>query len=109
VNISKELFIETINFIKERNDAQNKIDKLFRKEFTDGLFWPYCRYETQIVKVLEEIMGDKENQWISYYCWEKDYGRDERLGYPTNKDGKVIPLATPEDLWNLLISNEKDS
>lgn len=109
MNISKELFIETINFIKERNDAQNKIDKIFREEFTDGLFWPYCRYETQIVKILEEIMGDKECQWISYYCWEKDFGRDKHLGNPTDRNGNEIPLTTPEDLWNLLISNEKDS
>ena len=101
--ISKELFVETINFIKDRNDAQNKIDKVFKDEFTDGLFWPYCRYETQMVKVLEEIMGDKENQWISYYCWERDFGRDCTLGDVREKDGTPIPFKTPEDLYNLLI------
>ena len=99
--ISKETFIEMIEFIKVRNDKQWEIHKLFSEEFTDAIFWPYCKYEEQLVKLLEEIMDDKENQWISYYCWEKDFGRDESLKI-TDKNGKDIPLKTSEDLWNIL-------
>lgn len=100
-NISKQLFIETIEFIKERNDKQDEINTLFRKEFIDATFWPYCRYEEQIVKLLTELMDDKECQWISYFCWEKNFGRDDKLGNP-EIDGKEFPLATAEDLWNIL-------
>ena len=46
-------------------------------------------------------MNDKETEWIDYYLWEKDYGRDNQLEV-TEKDGTPIPLTTAEDLWNLL-------
>ena len=105
LKLSKELFIETIDFIRERNDQENKIYQMFKEEFTDGIFWPYSRYETQLIKVLTEVMQDQENEWISYYCWEKDFGRDYRLK-AFDKDGKEIPLTSSEDLYNLLISNE---
>lgn len=102
--LSKELFIETIDFIRDRNDQENKIHQMFKEEFTDGIFWPYNRYENQLVKVLTEIMDDKETEWISYYCWEKDFGRDSRLQV-FDKDGKEIHLISSEDLWNLLTQN----
>ena len=102
--LSKELFIETIDFIRERNDQENKIHQMFKEEFTDGIFWPYSRYEEQLVKVLTEIMDDKETEWISYYCWEKDFGRDSKLQV-FDKDGKEIPLNSSEDLWNILVEN----
>lgn len=105
--LSKELFIETIDFIRERNDKEHEIQKLFREEFTDGIFWPYSRYENQLVKVLTEIMDDKETEWISYYCWEKDFGRDARLQV-FDKNGKEIPLNSSEDLYNLIINCSKD-
>ena len=98
--LSKELFIETIDFIRERNDQENKIHQMFKEEFTDGIFWPYSKYENQLVKVLEEAMEDSE-RWISYYCWEKDFGRDDKLK-AFDEDRKEIPLTSSEDLWNLL-------
>ena len=104
--ISKELFIETIDFIRERNDKQEQIDKLFGKEFEDSRFWPYSKYEVQLVKVLKNIMRDEETEWIDYYLWEKDYGRDSTLNV-TEADGTPIPLTTSEDLWNLLMENMK--
>lgn len=101
--LSKELFIETIDFIRDRNDQENKIHQMFKDEFTDGIFWPYSRYENQLVKVLIEIMHDQENEWISYYCYEKDYGRDDKLEV-FDKNNNKIPLKTAEDLYNLLVS-----
>lgn len=101
--LSKELFIETIDFIRERNDKEQEIQKLFREEFTDAIFWPYCKYEDRLLKVLTEVMHDQENEWISYYCYEKDYGRDDKLEV-FDKDKNQIPLKTAEDLYNLLTS-----
>ena len=49
-------------------------------------------------------MEDSE-RWISYYCWEKDFGRDDKLKV-FDEDGKEIPLTSSEDLYNLLIFNE---
>ena len=36
--ISKELFVETINFMKERNDTVDRINREISVEFEDSVF-----------------------------------------------------------------------
>lgn len=106
--IKKELFVQTINFIKERSDATVKINKLFIDEFEDSIFYPYFKYENQLIKVLaasfdyeDEIIED----WILYYCFELDFGRKHKLGDVTEMKNGVavtIPLGTPEELYDML-------
>lgn len=103
--ISKELFIESIEFMRDRSDKQTEIDKLFREEFQDGIFWPYMRYESHMAKILKHIMHDEQNEWIDYFCWERDFGRDTELGDVKEADGTPIPFSTVEDLWNMLIKD----
>lgn len=117
--IKKELFVETINFIKERNDAINQINKAFSDEFEDSVFYPYLKYDNRMIKLLaasfnydDDIMYD----WISYYCFELDFGRKHKLGAVTkNRNGVEvpIPLGTPEELYDMLFeeacSYEKNS
>ena len=104
----KELFVQTINFIKKRNDAIQKINQVFTDEFEDSMFYPYFKYENQLIKVLaasfdydDEIIED----WILYYCFDLDFGRTYKLGDVTEiKNGVevAIPLGTPEELYNML-------
>jgi hypothetical protein len=106
--INKELFVETINFIKERDDAMDKINEVFSNEFGDSVFYPYLQYEHQVIKLLaasfdydDDIMYD----WISYYCFDLDFGRNHKLGDVTKKQNGVetaIPLGTPEELYDML-------
>lgn len=102
--IKKGLFVQTINFIKERNDAMDKLNEVLVDEFVDSVFYPYFKYEDQLVKVLaasfdydDDIIGD----WIAYYCYELDFGRKHKLGDVTFK-GVPIPLGTPEELYDML-------
>lgn len=102
--IKKGLFVQTINFIKERSDATNKLNEVFTAEFDDSVFYPYFKYEDQLLKVLaasfdydDDIIGD----WISYYCYELDFGRKHQLGDVTFNDVPV-PLGTPEELYDML-------
>ena len=99
--MTKETFIEAVDFMRDRYDKQNQIEKLFREEFEDSLFWPYIKYENMLVKVVRDAVNDEED-WIGYYCWERDFGRDTRLGDVTEKDGTPIPFKTAEDLLNLI-------
>ena len=102
--IKKELFVQTMNFIKERSDAVNKINKVFTDEFDDSVFYPYFKYETQILKVLAASFDYDDDiiyDWISYYCYELDFGRDHKLGDVTENDVH-IPLGTPEELYDML-------
>lgn len=102
--IKKGLFVQTINFIKERSDAMDKINKAFTAEFEDSIFYPYLRYEAQMLKVLAAAFDyddDVIEDWISYYCYELDFGRKHKLGDVTFK-GVPIPLGTPEELYDML-------
>ncbi len=105
--IKKELFVQTINFIKERSDAVCKINEVFTDEFDDSTFYPYFKYEAHMLKVLaasfdydDDVMYD----WISYYCYELDFGRKHKLGDVTKND-IPIPLGTPEELYDMLFND----
>ena len=102
--IKKDLFVQTINFIKERNDAMDKINNAFSAEFDDSVFYPYFKYESQMVKVLAasfDYDDDIIRDWIEYYCYELDFGRKHKIGDVTF-NGVPIPLGTPEELYDML-------
>ena len=105
--IKKDLFVETINFIRDRNDAMDKLNKVFTEEFEDSVFYPYFKYEAQMLKILAASF-DYENDVIeyniSYFCFELDFGRkygpDEE--YAWEKDGTPIKLGNAEELYDYL-------
>ena len=49
-------------------------------------------------------MQDK-NEWISYFVYELDFGKDYEYGSVTQEiDGQIcnVDISTPEKLYNLL-------
>ena len=103
VALSKEQFCHIINFMKDRSAAQSKIDDLFSKEFTDSIFLPYSRYETEMLKLLEIVMHDTESNWISYFIYDLDFGKEWKEDSVLSADNVPIPLRTPEELYNMLV------
>lgn len=57
-----------------------------------------------VTNLLSYIFCDEED-WVGYYCWELDMGKNWKPGMITSKDGKDIPLGTVRDLYELLIDN----
>ena len=100
--ISKELFVETINFMKERNDAIDRINRELSVEFEDSTFYPYFRYEEMFVKVLEATMHD-EGDWIRYFLYEGNYGEDLKPDSVSEADGTPIDITTSEKLYGFLV------
>jgi len=105
--MTKELFVETINFMKTRSDNERVINNYLTVEFEDAIFYPYSKYETQMIKVLEDIFQD-ESEWITYFIYELDFGRQWEPG-TVMIDEKDIPLSTPEELYDMLADNLKDT
>ena len=103
--ITKELFIETIKSIEN----QQKIDY----EISDKLTEVYHSYVepydnslllNQLLSILNyNFSVDKiaDGTDIEYFIWELDFGKKYTDGCYTVY-GENIPLATAEDLWNLL-------
>ena len=52
------------------------------------------------INLLKEC-GNDTNDWIGYFVWELDFGRDYTDGC-VMINGKDVPLRTAEDLWNIL-------
>lgn len=99
-----ELFDKILHQLMKWNDFCEKVSDATN----DAICLPeLCPLDDDIVKLLEIIMEDKENDWIGYFCWELNFGRRYKPGMITDGD-KDIPLATTRDLYNLLLENMKE-
>lgn len=58
-----------------------------------------------VIRLLEIILNDK-NEWVSYFVFDLNFGREYKDGMITDKDGANIKLATTQDLWDLLNDNK---
>ena len=58
------------------------------------------RAETLIVDILKDVMDDKDD-WIGYYIYELDWGKEYRRGCIKDKNSKNIKLKTLTDLYNI--------
>ena len=112
--ISKDLFVETINFIKERNEFEIKLNDMLTEEYSDCVFYPSNKWFDKVVQLLsagfdyeDEIISD----WIYYFIFELDFGEKWKEGCVTETiivDGKDVdvdvPLGTPENLYDMLFN-----
>ena len=110
--ISKDLFVETINFVKKRNEFEIKLNDMLTEEYGDCVFFTSDKWINKVVQLLsagfdyeEEIISD----WIYYFMFELDFGSKWKEGCVTETktvDGKDVevdvPLSTPEDLYDML-------
>lgn len=103
--LTKKQFKKHILRLKELTNEQDKINNVMKKSkladgFNVGLFgitW----YEDLIIKILKDTFNDKSD-WIGYWIYELDFGKDYKKGCVKSKEGKNIPLKTIDDLYNLL-------
>ncbi len=106
--ITKKQFCEIINRLRNYDDLQKNINDLFinsidSKESDFMNAGSICiGHETIVVKLLEDMFNDKST--LSWWLWEKDYGRDVlATDVRNNETGEYIDLTTPEKLYNYLI------
>ena len=79
-------------------------------EFSDSLYalgidtaeMPLDRVYVDLVDLLETVMGDTRNHWISFFIYNMDFGnRADAVTVMDNR--KEIPLSNIEELWDLLV------
>lgn len=112
--ITKQEFVNIINRLKDYNELQNKIDDLFKdnienreRDFMNA--GSICiGHETIVVKLLENMLNDRGNL-ISWWLYEKDYGRYVDVDDVFDEEtGKFIDLTTPEKLYDYLIEEMEE-
>ena len=99
--ISREKFIESINRLREYQKREYNLyhNGLDISEVTDGLVGGY-------LDLLEEAAQDK-GEWISYWCFDLDFGKDWTPDTCTDENGNPISLKTVDDLYKRLVAESE--
>ena len=94
LNITREQFVKLMQKIQKKSDMLDDLNRLFVKYDTDIMIFASEDLDVA-VEALHLAVGEAdEDEWISYYCWELDFGREWETGMVWDKDGNDIPLAT---------------
>lgn len=106
LNIDRHDFVGLINRIKKKSDFLDDLNMLFSKHEME--ITVFASEDLDIaVKALHLALGDADkDEWISYYCWDLDFGRNWETGMVWDKDGNDIPLVTPDDLYDMLLQED---
>ena len=96
-----EKFKEYLEIYKKINDNEENLNKDLYQMSPD--FGGFYLEDVHIILdgLLKDIMKDEDN-WIEYYIYELNWGKDYEDGCIQDKNGNNIPLKTIEDLYNLL-------
>lgn len=107
--LSKENFVNAINALKEQDEINEQfahsMGKIFPNAFEADLLPPNTTVVAGLEKLLKVLMND-EYDWIQYFIYELDFGKENHRLKVYEKDGTEIPLETPENLYNLLITSK---
>lgn len=106
--ISKEEFIKTMNFIKERNQKQDKfiniLEELSKDTYCDCFL--YADYEDKMIELLENMFEDRMHD-ISYFCYDCDWLYDNFNEDKCPKIDDKYLYTSLETLYDYLISEMK--
>lgn len=106
--ISKELYISSVDILKRVSDYMDSLRALgIDIDCKDDS--PLTELQCQLMQVLEQCTGDEADGYgtmLQYFCYDRDFGRRTK-DYPCmwDKDEKVIPFKTAEDVWNIVTNN----
>ena len=102
--IDYKTFERTILDLKEMEEFYSELEKVYGKYDGEAFIMP-PPFNWSPIKLLKAIFHDEED-WIDYWVYELDYGKDYQDG-DVIQNGKNIPLKTIEDLYNFLLRNLK--
>lgn len=103
VIISKKLFIETMNKLKIYDEKMDMVDSALRILDSDfGGLYITAPFEV-VFPILREIFNDKENSWLEYLAFEKNWLMGYEPGDVTDENGDEIDLSTWDKVYDFLI------
>lgn len=100
--LTKEEFVKYLNEIKKVFDFDEGINDLFYSVDRDN-FIQFPSLVEEVIALIKLCIGGDKSDWIGYYCWELNFGKNWKCGMITSRNGKDIKLETIDDLWNLLV------
>lgn len=109
--MEKKLFMKTIEALQMQYDKDARFAESLSTLFPDcssaNVFYDNHLTHNILIEILQNAFNDNhKDSWIEHYCYELDFGRKNNELKVWDKNKKEIPLTTPEDLYNLLISEQ---
>ena len=112
--LTKDEFVDIMNELdaseKMGRDINAVIEKGYKPagcaslhDFVDAIGFTTCHHEA-IVNLLQRMFLD-DDDFIGYFLYEIDFGRSELANSVRDADGNQIPMSTPGDLYDYLVSN----
>lgn len=99
-----EKFKKYMNAVKKDYDYMDQVSDALNSDF----LYENIHGASYVLDILSGVFHDGENDNIGYFCFELDWGKNYKPGVITEDDGTIVPLATLEDLYNLLVAELKD-
>lgn len=103
MTITKEKFIEIMNLYQKYSENARRFSKALG-EVCDG--WPVVTISEPLEKIifnlLEDAFDDKEHQFISWWAFELEFGKNAKT-YPAIFNKKQYILQTAGELYDFLI------
>ncbi len=111
VKISKDLFVATLNAIKEGHEEQHEFDKAMSK-ISDSFFISNLgnTWLNALITLLEDAVGDEVSPkygstitwWLYEGCEKVVYLQPE---HPKNNTGEelIVKIETPEQLYDYFV------
>lgn len=113
--ISKEKFVKYINFIKELDDKEAKLQSClqdcFGKENVGSIF-VFNEVVPKMIEMLCDLVEIEYNNdrhigdEIQYFIYELDYGKNKDSDKAVEFDNKTFDLSTPEKLYDYIIDSK---
>lgn len=109
--ITYEEFESYINELKEIDEFQTQLDTLIRSYNKSGRGQAeYIYLPTlfdSVIELLQKATGDN-SEYINFWIYELDFGREYKKGSVKHVNGENIALKTTKDLWNLLTEDKAE-
>lgn len=108
--LTKEQFVEYMDFVKEMEGLEAEFDEVIRKISYDGYCSIFSSYQIKFLNLLEQIfLDDTENSDIEYFVYDTEWGKkaDEYFITIDNKDGsrREIKFRSSEELYDWLVED----
>lgn len=105
--LSKEEFVDVIAKLRDAKELAEQVNDLFLHS-RENVECDFCNaaalqisHETLVVKLLQKLMNDQE-EMISYFIYELEFGEEYEAGMVTDCDGREIILNSAGALYSYL-------
>lgn len=102
--ISKETFIKTIERLEDLSNRMDVADRAMRGLCEDFGSFYICDAFNITTDVLSEIFNDKENDWLGYFIWERDWLHKFKPG-DIEIGGYSVVINNWGDVYDFLVAN----